>query len=59
MIKFDSERVALELPAGTVSKDLYFALLMSVLSNLEKKPTLFYCKIYKLNNFSTTHAVPG
>lgn len=58
MIKFASERVALELPAGSLSKDLCFALLMSFLSNLKKLP-LFYCQIYKLNNFATMQAVPG
>lgn len=41
MITFASERVALELPAGSVSKDLCFALLMSFLSNLRKKPLIF------------------
>jgi len=58
MIKFASERVALELPAGSLSKDLCFALLMSFLYNL-KKPLVFYCQIYKLSNYATTHAVPG
>lgn len=50
MIKFARERVELELPARSLSKDLCFALLMSFLYNLKKSPILFYCQIYKLNN---------
>lgn len=36
MITFSSERVALELLAGSLSEDLCFPLLMSFLSNLKK-----------------------
>jgi len=40
MIKFTAEGVALELPAGSLSTDFCFALLVSFLSNLQKEPLI-------------------